>query len=186
MYDQCGVQVQAEGGVQRLGEGPLEGVQQREHVRHAVERQRPPVALQEHGHARARRRRHRGLAVVVPRRVARVRAAQAPRVLVAAQQAGLAAALAADAAVGDAHVHPAPATPLHLPVAGARELALAAQHLGHRVEALGVQGVGLGLLPAVGPRRRAPQQHQGGVGRVGVQGEAAGDWRRWRAEVEEW
>lgn len=175
--EQGGVQVQAEGRVQRLGERAAEGVQQYHRVRHAVEGQRPLLPLYEDADAGAGRGGHRGLAVVVPGGVAGVRAPQPPRVLVAPQQAGLPAAFASDAPVGDADVHPAAALPLHLPVAGAAELALLAQHLGHRVEALWVGGVGLGLLTAVGPLR-ALQQDQSRVGRVRVQGQTRWNWSR--------
>lgn len=54
------------------------------------------MALQENADARARRRRHGGLAVVVPGGVTGVCTAKSPRVLVAAQQARFSAAFASD------------------------------------------------------------------------------------------
>ena len=171
--EESGVQVQPEGRIQRLGEGASEHVQQLHGVGQPVERQLALVPVQEDADARAGLGGHRDLAVVVPGGVAGVRAAQAPRVVVAAQQAGLAAPLAPDGPVGDPDVHPAATLPLHLPVAGAAKLALLAQDLGHAVEAQRVQGVRLGLLAAVGTLR-AVHEEQGGVGCVGVKGQTAG------------
>lgn len=129
--EQGGVQVQAEGRVQRLRERAAKGVQKQHCVRHAVEGQRSFLALQEHADSGAGRRGHRGLAVVVPGSIPGVRAPQPPRVLVAAQQAGFATTFAPDTAVGDADVDPSAAPPLHLPVAGTTKLALPAQDLGY-------------------------------------------------------
>lgn len=76
--EQGGVQVQAEGWIQRLREGTAEGVQQYYCVRHAVEGQRSFLALQEHADPGAGRRGHRGLTVVVPGGVPSVRTPQPP------------------------------------------------------------------------------------------------------------
>lgn len=142
-------------------------MQQHHGVRYAVEGQRPLVALQEHPDPGAHRRRHSGLAVVVPGGISGVRAPQPPRVVIAPQQTGLPPTFTSDTPVGDADVHPPAAPPLHLPVAGVAELSLPAQNLGHRVKALRVLGVGLGLLATVGTLRPL-QEDQGRVGRIGV------------------
>lgn len=94
--EQGGVQVQAESRVQRLGELALKGVEEHHRVRNAVERQGPFLSLQQNPDPRAGRGGHRGLAVVVPRRVACMRAPQPPGVLVTAEQAGPSAAFASD------------------------------------------------------------------------------------------
>lgn len=78
---------------------------------------------------------------VVPGGVARVGAEQAPRLVVVAQQAERAFALAAEAPVG--HADGELARPLDLPVEAAAGQRLAAQHLGEAVEALRVVVVGL-------------------------------------------
>ena len=105
------------------------------------------------------RGRHRGLPVIVPGGVARVRAAQPPGVLVPAQEAGFAPALPPDAPVRHADVHPAAPPPLHLPVAGPAELALAAGAPGPRCRNAGGGARRAGAPPRTagpgGPRRAA-------------------------------
>lgn len=171
--EERGVQVQPECRVERLGERAAEGVQQLHGLSQPEERQLALVPVQVDADARAGLGRHRDLTVVVPGGVAGVRAAQAPRVVVAAQQTGLAAALAPDGPVGHTHVHPPAALPLHLPVAGAAKLALLAQHLGHAVKAQRVRRVRLGLLAAVGTLG-AVHQEQGRMCSFGVKGQATG------------
>lgn len=129
--EQGGVQVQAEGRVERLSELALKSVQEHHCVRHAVEGQSPLLALQEHADPGAGRGSHRGLAVVVPSGISRMRAPQPPGVLVAPKQAGLSAPFASDTSVCDADVDPSSAPPLHLPVAGTGKLTLLAQDLRH-------------------------------------------------------
>lgn len=129
--EQGGVQVQAEGWVQWLREWATKGVQEHNCVRHTVEGQRSFLALQEHANSGTGWCRDCGLAVVMPGGIPSMCAPQPPRVLVAPQQAGFSATFASDASVCDANVHPSPAPPLHLPVAGTTKLALPAQDLCH-------------------------------------------------------
>lgn len=173
--EQGGVQVQTEGWVQRLRERAPKGVQEHHCVRHAVEGQRSFLALQEHTDSGAGRRRHRGLSVVMPGSVSGLGAPQTPRVLVAPQQAGLSTAFTSDTSVGDANVDPSPAPPLHLPVAGTTKLALPAQDLGHRIKALRVRRVGLGLLATVGTLGPL-EEDQGRVGGIRVQRQTTRNW----------
>lgn len=173
--EQGGVQVQTEGRVQRLRERAPKGVQEHHCVRHAVEGQRSFLALQEHTDSGAGRRRHRGLSVVMPGSVSGLGAPQTPRVLVAPQQAGLSTAFTSDTSVGDANVDPSPAPPLHLPVAGTTKLALPAQDLGHRIKALRVRWVGLGLLATVGTLGPL-EEDQGRVGGIRVQRQTTRNW----------
>lgn len=129
--EQGGVQVQAEGRVQRLRERATKGVQEHHCVRHAVEGQRSFLALQEHADSGTGRCSHRGLTIVMPGSVSSMCTPQPPRVLVAPQQTGFSATFASDTSVGDTDVDPSPAPPLHLPVVGTTKLALPAQDLGH-------------------------------------------------------
>lgn len=174
--DQGGVQIQAEGRVQRLRERAAEGVQEHHCVRHTVEGQSSFLPFQEHTDPRAGRCSHCGFSIVVPGGISSVCTPQPPRVLIASQEAGLSASFASDSAVGDTNVNPSSAPPLHLPVAGATKLALLAQDLGHRIKSLGVRGVGLGLLATVGTL--APlQENQSRVGCIQVQRQTTRNWR---------
>lgn len=177
--EQSRVQVQAESWIQWLRERAAKGVQENYCVWYTVERQRSFLPFQKHTNPRAGWCSYCGFTVVVPGSVSSVCTPQPPRVLVPSQQAGFPPTFASDPSVGDTDINPSSSSPLHLPVARTTELALPAQDLSHRIKALRVRGVWLGLLATVGTLGTL-KKNQGGVGCVRVQGQTTWTWRIYR------
>ena len=155
-----------EARVQRLAEAGLEPMQQAHAAADAVEGQDPRGVVKIHPYPGRMRAGHVLVHPVVPGGVTRVGAEQAPRLVVIAQQAERALALAADALVG--HADGELPAPLDLPVEAATGQGLSAQHLGEAVEAL--RGVAVWLqVPRADHLLVAVGEMQLPVGRVGVQ-----------------
>lgn len=110
-------------------------------VAYAVERQHTCSMIQVHAKPGRVRAVDSFVHPVVPGGVARVRAEEAPGLVVVAQETQGAFALAADALVG--HADGELPAPLDLPVEAAAGERLSAQHLGEAVKALCVVSVGL-------------------------------------------
>lgn len=110
-------------------------------VAYAVERQHTCSVVQVHTYPGRVRAVHWLVHPVVPGRVTCVRTEETPGLVVVAQEAQGAFALATDALVG--HSNGELPAPLNLPVEAASREGLPAQHLGKAVKALCVVSVGL-------------------------------------------
>lgn len=154
----------------------MEPVQEAHGVANTVKGQHPCCVVQVHAYPGGVRAAHGFVHPIMPGGVARVRAKEAPGLVVVAQQTQRAFALATDAPVG--HANGELAAPLDFPVEAAPGQGLPAQHLGEAVEPLWVVSVGL-QVPSADDFSVVFRDVQFFVGCAGVQLQLAKVWENW-------
>ena len=161
--------------IEGLDERGLKPVQEGHAVAYAIKRQHARRVVQVHAYPGGVGGADGFVHPVVPSRVARVGAEEAPGFIVVAQQTQRAFALPADAPVG--HADGKLPAPLDLPVEAASGQGFPAKHLGKAVEPLRVLSVGL-QVPGADDLPAALRDVQLLVGCVGVQFQLAEVWRK--------